>query len=109
MTLKNKILRSIQRSTAAYELYKEDKMYYQALRIFKANQMVYELLNEFALVCEESIANDVHHYIFHLEDWFEKFNHSVTSSLQLEDVFAFERLKNSIAFPSDFVNKLESL
>lgn len=109
MTIESKIIRSIDRSAGAYELYKVDKMYYQALRIFSANKKLYDLLVEYSFLCEESIVKEVHNYIFHLEDWFEQFNHSATSLVQLEDVFAFERLKNSIPFPSDFINKLKSL
>ncbi|MCF8323169.1 MAG: hypothetical protein K9I26_08540 [Flavobacterium sp.] len=109
MTIESTIIRSIDRSSFAYELYKVDKMYYQALRIFRANKKLYDLLVEYSFLCEDSIVKEVHNYIFHLEDWFEQFNHSATSSVQLEDVFAFEKLKNSISFPSDFINKLNSL
>ncbi len=109
MKLKEKIIRSIGRSTKAYDLYKNDKMYYQALRIFKANTKVYELLVQFSYSCDEAIVQEVYHFIFHLEDWFEQFNKFASNPTQLEDVFVFERLKNSIPFPSDFINKLHSL
>jgi hypothetical protein len=109
MKLELAILRSIERTTRAYNLYKEDRMFYQALRIHKANKQVYELLVQFSHTCEESILKDVHNYIFHLEDWFEQFDKFVTETIQLEDVFVFERLKNSIPFPSDFIDKLNSL
>ncbi len=109
MNIEKKIVRSIHRSSTAFELYKEDKMYYQALRIFKANKKIYKLLIEYSYSCEETSLKEVHHYIFHLEDWFEQFNKFATETIQLEDVFVFERLKNSIPFPSDFINKLNSL
>lgn len=109
MKLKEKIIRSIGRSTIAYDLYKKDKMYYQALRIFKANKKIYKLLVQYSYCCDESTVEEVYRFIFHLEDWFEQFNKFTTNSIQLEDVFVFERLKNSIPFPSDFINKLHSL
>lgn len=109
MKLKQKIIRSIGRSATAYNLYKNDKMYYQALRIFKANKKIYKLLVQYSYSSDESIVEEVYHYIFHLEDWFEQFNKFANDSVQLEDVFVFERLENSIPFPSDFINKLNSL
>jgi hypothetical protein len=109
MKLELAILRAVERSTEAYNLYKEHKMYYQALRIYKANTRVYELLVQFSSSCDEAIVQDVNHFIFHLEDWFEQFNKFAKQTVQLEDVFVFERLKNSIPFPSDFIDKLNSL
>lgn len=109
MTPEKKLIRALQRSSNAYELYKEDKMYFQALRIFKANKKMYDLLIEYSFLCEESILKEVYNYIFHLEDWFEQFEQFATETVQLEDVFVFERLKNSIPFPSDFTNKLSSI
>jgi DNA polymerase III delta prime subunit len=109
MSIEHKISRSILRSTTAFELYKQDKMYYQALRIYKANKKIYKLLVQYSYSCEESILNDVHNYIFHLEDWFEQFQNFSSNSIQLEDVFVFDRLKNSIAFPSNFIHKLKTL
>lgn len=106
MKLELAILRAVERSTAAYNLYKDDKMYYQALRIYKANTKVYELLVQFSSSCDEVIVQEVYHFIFHLEDWFEQFNKFANKTVELEDVFVFERLKNSIPFPSDFINKL---
>lgn len=109
MTLEKKIIRAIQRSTNAYELYKKDKMYYQALRILSANKKIYKLLIKYSYNCDDSVVNDVYHYIFHLEDWFQQFNKYANNSIPLEAIFVFERLKNSIPFPSDFINKLESI
>lgn len=108
MTLKEGIKRSIKRSEKAYELYLGKKLYYQALRIFKANEMVYELLNEFIYECEEPYLDDVFIYIFHLEDWFESFRLLEKSKPALEDSFVFERLKESPAFPSGFIDNVLS-
>jgi len=109
MILEKKIIREIQRSTNAYELYKEDKMYYQALRIFSANKKIYKLLVQYSYDCEEAILKDVYNYIFHLEDWFNQFHKYADKPIELEAEFVFERLKNSIPFPSDFINKINSL
>ena len=107
--MEQKIIRSIGRSTSAYALYKDDKMYYQALRIFNANKKTYKLLIEYSYSCNESILKEVYNYIFHLEDWFEQFHKFASQVEELESVFVFERLKNSIPFPSDFITKLNSL
>jgi hypothetical protein len=109
--IEKKIIRSINRSQSAYKLYLEDKFYFQALRIYKSNLQVYGLLNEFVFSCEESILSDVLEYIFHLDDWFLQFKQIETQlSPDPEDLFVFERLSKSIAFPYDFSTKLnESL
>ena len=97
------------RSTSAYNLYREDKMYYQALRIFSANKKTYKLLVRYSYSCDEMILKEVCNYIFHLEDWFNQFNKNADKPIELEAEFVFERLKNSIPFPSDFINKLNSI
>ena len=97
------------RSTSAYNLYREDRMYYQALRIFSANKKTYKLLVQYSYDCDEAILKEVHNYIFHLEDWFNQFNKYANNTIELETEFVFERLKNSIPFPSDFINKINSL
>ena len=109
--IEKKIIRSIQRSQSAYELYLEDKFYFQALRIYKSNLQVYSLLNEYVFLCEESVLSDVLKYIFHLDDWFLQFKQAeVQLSPNPEDLFVFDRLNKSISFPSDFTAKLnESL
>lgn len=109
MNIEKKISRSIHRSTSAYNLYKEDKMYYQALRIFSANKKIYKLLIQYSYRCDETVLVDVYNYIFHLEDWFQQFNKYAKSNIELEQVFVFDRLKNSIPFPSDFINKINLL
>lgn len=109
MSIEKKIIRSMLRSTSAYNLYREDKMYYQALRIFSANKKTYKLLVQYSYDCDEAKLKEVHNYIFHLEDWFNQFNKHANNSIELEAEFVFERLKNSIPFPSDFINKINSL
>ena len=109
MSIEKKIIRSIHRSTSAYNLYKEDKMYYQALRIFSANKKTYKLLVQYSYDCDEAILKEVYNYIFHLEDWFNQFTIHADKEMELETEFVFDRLKNSIPFPSDFINKINSL
>ena len=109
MSREKKIIRSILRSTSAYNLYREDKMYYQALRIFSANKKTYKLLVQYSYDCDEAILKEVYNYIFHLEDWFNQFHKHTDKPIELEVEFVFERLKNSIPFPSDFINKINSL
>ena len=108
MNLKQGIRRSIRRSEKAYELYVDEKLYYQALRIYKANIIVYNLLQEFVFECEETYLDQVHLYIFHLEDWFESFKFLEGLQPALEDSFIFERLKGSPPFPSLFIENVLS-
>lgn len=107
ISIEKKIIRSIQRSEAAYKLYLEDKLYFQALRIYNSNVLVYNLLNDFVFSCEELILNDVLEYIFHLDDWFLQFKQT-EDKLQpsSEDLFVFDRLNKSIPFPAGFINML---
>jgi hypothetical protein len=109
MNIEKKIIRSIHRSTSAYNLYKEDKMYYQAQRIFSANKKIYKLLVQYSYDCDEAILKEVYNYIFHLDDWFNQFHKHTDKPIELEAEFVFDRLKNSIPFPSDFINKINSL
>lgn len=106
MKVKNKLFRAINRSQKAYSLYMEDKLFYQALRIYKSNLVVYDLLEEFALECEEASLDEVFTYIFHLEDWFESFHFAETKMPALEDSFVFDRLSKSPPYPFDFVENL---
>lgn len=99
--MNNKLIRAIKRSELAYSHYVENKQYFQALRIYKANQKIYELLNEFIFSCPDQLVSDVINYIFHLEDWFEQFDQH-SSGKQLSDRFVFDRMDYSIVFPSDF-------
>lgn len=99
--MKNKLKRAIHRSERAYQAYLENKKYFQALRIYLANEVVYDLLNQFIFECEESELSLVEEYIFHLEDWFYQFEKE-SEQKDLEDEFVFDRLENSFSFPSQF-------
>lgn len=98
-----KIIRAIQRSQMAYERYKDNKLYYQALRIYRANVELYDLLNEFLYECENHLQMEVINYLFHLEDWFEQFKELETTNPMLGDRFVFKRFKDSPSFPNSFI------
>ncbi len=105
-----KIIFHIKRSQLAYELYQEEKKYYQALRIYKANKAIYLLLIENGDLWNNIPDKSVMEYIFHLEDWFEQFDHLVTSSvINLEDEFAFNRFENSPPFSSKIIDLINNL
>jgi len=103
--MKKKLKRAIHRSERAYQSYLEHKKYFQALRIYRANQVAYELLNEFIFICEEAEIKLTEEYIFHLEDWFHQFEMEA-ENISLSDAFIFSRLDHSKAFPSQFKNIL---
>lgn len=90
------------RAEAAYSSYMKDKKYHQALRIFNANMVVYELLEEFINECDEDEIELVHHYIFHLDDWFHQFEELQNTISDLEAEFVFYKLKSGLAFPKAF-------
>lgn len=101
--MKSKLARAIQRSELAYSYYKENKHYFQALRIYEANKLVYSLLQEFLLESEEDQTVVICDYMFHLEDWFNQFEEEVQKqNIALHDQFVFTRLENMIPFPKEF-------
>ncbi len=105
--IKTELKRNIVRSQKAYELYCENKKYICALRIYKANIKVYDLLEAFLTVADDNIIHEIINYLFHLEDWFAQFNEEQERlKPKLDDVFAFNRLQLSIPFPKNFLNKL---
>lgn len=106
--IKQQLLRSILRSENAYAHYLENNRYYQALRIYKANQVIYDLLCGYSLNCNERELNLVLNYIFHLEDWFAQFEELKKSSPGLEDSFVFERLEHSLSYPKEFKQLLKN-
>ncbi|MFA5619188.1 MAG: hypothetical protein WDA08_02640 [Weeksellaceae bacterium] len=106
MIIKENLKRAILRSELAYEHYKSDKLYFQALRIFSANQEVYKNLVEYSQTCNEEELQDVFNYIFHLEDWFNQFENEMLH-VELNEVFVFERLEKGIAYPNEFIKKLK--
>ena len=107
--IENRILRSIARSEKAYTYYMLNKRYNQALRIYKANIVIYELLQEYCLICPKEKIDLVFEYIFHLEDWFAQFNKLEKSNPDLNDSFTFDRLEYGISFPKDFKNQINKI
>ena len=84
-------------------------MYYQALRIYKANEEVYRLLQEYLYESDMKDSKALISFIFHIEDWVEQFNNTVKKlKPQPEDVFVFDRLLNSIEYPKDIYKIIES-
>lgn len=106
MTAKFKIIRAIKRSEKAYELYFSNRLYFQALRIYKANRIVYSLLESFIYECEESKLDQVFLYLFHLEDWFASFELLERDKPAFEDPFVFSRFEGSPSFPGDFIENI---
>jgi hypothetical protein len=103
-----KLKKSILRSETAYKKYLAGKEYYKALRIQKANKMVYKYLVK--IYSKETTINDALFlsYIYHLEDWFEQFEDlRLKENPSLEDLFVFTRFKDSPEFPTTFLNELK--
>ncbi len=106
VSLKDQLIRSIKRSEKAYSFYLEDKFYFQALRIYKANKIVYHFLEEFIYECEENDLDQIFLFLFHLEDWFESFEATQKTNPALTEPFVFERLTGSPAFPREFIKNV---
>ena len=100
----HKIKRAVHRSQLSYGFYCNNKLYYNALKIYKANQEVYILLNEYIYKCDDEVLDVVTSYVFHLEDWFEQFKILELNLPKLEDEFVFERFDDSPPFPQNFLN-----
>lgn len=98
----NRLIRAIERSEYAFTLYSKDRLYYQALRILKANLKIYSLLQVFLYSCDQELVKDVYDYLFHLEDWFEQFKDLEKMNPTLEGLFVFQRLSASLPFPQNF-------
>lgn len=107
METKDKLIRTIYRSELAYSNYCDQKYFFQAFRIYKANMKVYLHLEEYLLECPNEIKEDVCIYLFHLEDWLNQFEYHQKNT-QPTDVFIFERWSGGIAFPKDFVQLLKN-
>jgi hypothetical protein len=108
MDILSNLLFHIERSQKAYEYYLKDKRYYQALRIFRANEKIYSLITDNAYLWDEEIKELIYQYIFHLEDWFEQFRFLEKKQPDLTDAFIFERLNGSPSFPKGIVDKLKA-
>lgn len=105
--IKTELKRNILRSQRAYELYKENRKFLCALRIYKSNKRIYQLLEKLLCTLDEEIKNDVINYIFHLEDWFEQFEcERELKKPKLADDFVFERYEFSIPYPIDFLKNI---
>ena len=107
MDLKNRIERTIIQSQQAYDLYKDGRMYYQAKRIYNINISMLTLLNEYKYICNIEHLPTIINYIFHIEDWKLQFEAEEQSLSALDQVFAFERFKNSIPFPKEIIEILK--
>ena len=100
----------IERSQLAYSLYVEEKKFFQALRIYKANKEIYALLTRCAYLWNDSIRGRIFEYLFHLEDWFEQFDDLRNSqSFDLEDKFVFNRLPGSIPYPGAIIDIISKI
>lgn len=100
----------LERSQKAYELYREKKYFYQALRIYKANQEIYWMLMNSADLWNDAIKDIIIEYIFHLEDWFEQFERlRDKNEPALIDVFVFNRLEDSMPFPKEVICRIKNL
>ena len=108
MCKEKELFRAILRSEKAYTYYKDRKRYHQALHIFKANEIVYEMLVAYSLTCEKKLLDPVFDYIFHLEDWFEQFLQLKASKPALEDSFIFSQLENNISYPKNFKDQIKT-
>lgn len=106
MKIKEKLLRAIYRSENAYLEYKKQQLFFQALRIYKANICVYRLLEDYLLECPNEQLKEVCNYIYHLEDWVTQFEQHKNEIQQPTDIFVFERWQEAIPFPKEFKKKL---
>lgn len=104
--INHQLIRAIRRTQLAFDRYVGNCFYYDALKIFKANERIYEILNEFIYLCDEDLYINVVEYIFHLEDWFEQFKELEKTNPKLENKFVFNRFIGSPAFPKDILTKL---
>jgi len=106
--LKVKLQICLMRSNEAYKLYKDEKKYYQAKRIYKANQELYTCLLDYLYLSPRN-KQETLSFLFHLEDWFEQLKeHKVKlgSDLNLNSEFVFSRLDNSPIFPINFFKNI---
>lgn len=107
MKVKEKLIRNIYRSELAYQNYCNQKLFFQAYRIYKANKKVYLLLEEYLLECSDEMKLDVCNYLFHLEDWINQFEYN-KKDIQPTDIFVFQRWNGAIPFPKEFIKVLKN-
>ena len=106
--METELIRAILKMQLAYKFYLEDKMYFQAKRIYKSNTVIYDLLLKYLVVCDEDIFEDISNYIFHLDDWMLQFDDLEKTVTNLEQSFVFNRLEKSIPFPKEIIAKLNN-
>lgn len=102
------LINNIQRSQLAYELYSKCPNYHHAMHIFRANEKVYDCLNNLLQLdtINSQMSKKVFNYLFHLEDWFLQFSIMEEQVENIEGKFSFDPLQNNIAYPSDFLESL---
>lgn len=106
--LLKKIMFNFVRSQKAYVYYCNDRNYLQALRIFRANNEIYNLLTSNCDVWLQSLP--IIDYLFHLEDWFEQFKIlENTVCPKLEDVFIFKRIDTAMEYPKDIIEHFKRI
>ncbi len=95
---------SIALSQAAYDAYKNDKKFYQALRIYNANKRVYKHLeNALDDTDSETVLKVIQNYLFHLDDWMHQFEfEKELLKPSLNQTFVFQRLEGMIAYSEEF-------
>ncbi|HCO66531.1 MAG TPA: hypothetical protein DIT04_02080 [Dysgonomonas sp.] len=104
--MKEKLKIAIKRTNIAYALYLNNKSYLTAKRIYNANKIIYNYLNEFLYEIECVYIDEVIEYIMHLEDWFLQFELEEQSFINLSSPFIFKRIEGGIPYPKDFIKLL---
>lgn len=103
------LIQLIERSELAYQLYIKDKKYFQAIRIFNSNKLIYNILESILLEDNDIDKKKIINFLFHLDDWFSQFNEAIESrSYLLNDTFVFERVEGMFPFPKDFISELKN-
>jgi hypothetical protein len=104
------LIKVIERSEQAYEIYKNEQKYFQAIRIYNGNRLVYALLESLLLDDNDIDKKKIFNYLFHLDDWFSQFDEATRSrTVSLNDTFIFERLEGMFCFPKEFISELKGL
>ena len=98
------LIRAIERSELAYQLYLKEKKYFQAIRIYNSNKMIYTILESMLLEDNSLDKKKIVDFLFHLDDWFSQFNETLESrSFVLNETFVFDRIEGMFPFPKDFL------
>jgi len=105
--IKERLKKAIYRSEEAYQAYQQEKIYFQALRLYKANIAIYEILESYILECDESEKEGICIYLFHLEDWMNQFKDHEQNINSYTSHFVFERWEGAVSFPRKVVQKLK--